>query len=232
MSSPITDPIVEPWTFAPDPRSVFGPIVSAFEVEHALAQCVRRWQRDYIAEVCRQRAMKAEQLPRYRSIVSSADIEKMPEDTPPVLIIASPGIAAGVAHPISTRGDGTYNARFALDCASHVSARGNRQALKLARLYAAMLRTLVVQQALEPAGGLQLSAVEPVNERFERLRSDADRTISASVVSFVVDVVAISNRLAGPLEPTLPPTEPGEPPEPMEDPEIVRHQITVDKQED
>ena len=142
MSTAIVDPVLEPWKFAPDPRSAFGPIISAFEVEHALATCVRRWQRDYLAEVCRQRGLEPEQLPLYRSFVVADTLEKMPEDTPPVLVVVSPGLVPGAGQAISRRGTGAVNASFVIELGSFVSARGNRQAPKLSRLYTAAILAL------------------------------------------------------------------------------------------
>jgi hypothetical protein len=230
----VRDPAYAPASFDVDPRSAIGPIVSAFEVEHALAECVRRWQRDYLAEVCRQRALEPEQLQPYRSIVVSSEIEKMPEDQTPTLIVASTGVAAG-GRPlgIRERGTGQIDARFGMDVASLISARGNREALRLARLYTAAVRALLLQQALAPTSELELARVEWTAERYgpAPLGSEADRTIALGVASFVVDAANITNWQLGPREPLFEPTEPTEPPPPFEYPEAISHEIDVDKKE-
>lgn len=227
----ITDPVYDDWTYAPDARSAFGPIVSAFEVELAVATSTRRWFGDYIAEVERRRGLEAGRLPTFRSIVLSAALEKMPEDQVPALLIASPGIetsAGSSAGRIEAHGDGGYLARFRIDAAVVISARGNRQAPRLARLYVAALRALLVQQALQPCP-LDLRRLDLVGEEYTLLDSAADRTQGAGTVRIAVEVADITNRLMGPLAPVLPPTDP---PSPMEWPEAQRVEVTVTKQEE
>lgn len=230
----ITDPIYEPWVYKPNPDSAFGPIISAFEVELAVADSVRRWMPDYLAELERRRGLEAGRMPAFRSIAVSAELQRMPEDQLPALLIASPGIevsASAAAGRIEIHGDGGILARFRVDVAAVVSARGNRHGLRLARLYAAALRTLLVQQALQPTV-LDLRRLDLTGERFDLLDADGDRTQGAGVVSIAVEVADVSNRLMGPLEPGLPPTEPGEPPEEMEWPIAQTTHVTVTKQEE
>jgi hypothetical protein len=229
----ILDPIYEDATYAPDPLSAFGPIVSAFEVEHAVADNVRVWIRDYLAETARQRQLAAT-WPPFRSIVLSAHAQWMPEDQTPALLIVSPGTeptASGDANRMEVRGDGGLIARWRVDAAAVISARGNRQAVRLARFYAAALRTIFITQALQPCP-LNVRRVDIVGERYDLLEASADRTQCAGIVRIGVEVANVSNRLAGPLEPILPPTDPADTPPPMAWPEAISAEATVTKQEE
>jgi hypothetical protein len=233
----ITDPVVDAHSFAPDPASVFGPIVSAFEVEHALAACARVWIRDYLAEMERQRLTPVEGMPPFRSIVAAAAPEKWPEDQLPALLIASPGLAeTGARRGLEVHGDGGYVARWRVDCASEVSARGNRQAIRLARLYAAAVRALIVQQTLRVSRFVDaplpsLRRIDWTGERYDLRDWTIDRTRCAGVVSFVVEVADVMTRGLGPREPMYPPTGPGEPPEPMLMPDVERARVDVSKKD-
>jgi hypothetical protein len=232
---PVVDPVFEAHHFDPDPRSVFGPIISAFEVEHALANCVRIWIRDYLAEAERQRGLEVEGFPRFRSIVVAGGAAKWPEDQLPALLISSPGLAeSGASRAIQVHGDGGYVARYRVDCTSEVSARGNRQAIMLARFYAAAVRTLLIQQPLRAPSDPPpwLRRVDLTGERFDLRDWTVDRTRCAGTVSFAVEVDGVSTRGLGPRQPTYPPTDPdgGRPPE-MLMPEVERASVRVTKTE-
>lgn len=233
--SAIVDPVFEPHRFAPNPASVFGPIISAFEVEHALAACVRIWIRDYLAEMARQRGLPPEGMPPFRSIVASGHAERWPEDQLPALLIVSPGLAeTGARRSLEVHGDGGYVARWRVDCVSEVSARGNRQAVMLARLYTAAVRTLVVQQPLrdgvsDPPPWLR--RIDWIGERYDLRDGAVERTRCAGTTSFVVEAVDVSTRGLGPREPFYPPTDGGEPPPEMLMPDVERARVRVTKTE-
>src|SRR4051812_636972 len=112
--------------------SAFGPLVSASDVELAVLDTLRVWFNDYLAEVDRRNGDAVGTLPYPRGWVVSAGIEKMPEDQTPTIVVASPGLLVA---PLAD-GRGAYTATWRVSVSSVVSARGNRQALRLARLYA------------------------------------------------------------------------------------------------
>jgi hypothetical protein len=72
--------------------SAFGPFVSASDVELALLEHVQLWLADYLAEVDRRYDDDVGTLPYPRGWVISADVEKMPEDQTPAIVVASPGL--------------------------------------------------------------------------------------------------------------------------------------------
>jgi hypothetical protein len=235
--SAIVDPVFDDWRFAPDPGSVFGPIVSAFEVEHALAACIRVWIRDYLAECERQRGLEPEGLPQFRSIVAAAQPEKWPEDQLPALLIASPGLADTTSRRgIEVHGDGGYVFRWRVDCVAEISARGNREAMRLARLYAATVRALVVQQTLRTSRLIDealpsLRRIDLTGERYDLRDWTVDRTRCAGSVSFVVEVADVLTRGLGPREPFFPPTDPDVTPPEMVMPNVERARVDVTKTE-
>jgi hypothetical protein len=182
--------------------SAFGPIVAASDVELALLAHVQLWLADYLAELDRRYDDDVGTLPYPRGWIISADVEKMPEDQTPTIVVKSPGI---IDPPLAS-GDGLYAARWEIDVAVVLSARGNRLALRLARRYAAALRVLLVQQQLlDPELVLVVRRIDWLGEHYDVLDSIDDRTTCAAHVSLAVEVADVAQRNAGPMSPVLPP---------------------------
>jgi hypothetical protein len=148
-------------------QTAYGRIVAAVDVETALLELVQLWIADYLAEVCRQRGLAPDYLPTPRSWVVSSDVEKMPEDQTPAILVASPGLTE------APRADGLggYVGRWRVTIAVHVSARSNALALPLVRLYVAAVRALVLQQqrlASQTLDELALRRIDWLDERYDR----------------------------------------------------------------
>lgn len=199
----MTAPDVRVARTAPSPLGVagtaYGRIVAGVDVEQALVDVVRTWIADYLAEVCRQHELAPDYLPQPRSYVVSSDVERMPEDQTPAIIVASPGFT----DQPQPDGLGGYVARWRVRCAVHLSARGNALSLRLVRLYVAALRALLVQQ--QKLDGLDLRRIDWVDERYDTLPSIDDRTTCIALVELAVEVADITTRHAGPLVPILGP---------------------------
>ena len=220
----IADPVFEAHEFHPHPRTAYGAILSGFEVEHAVATVVRVWCRDYLAEIERQRGLEVGRLPVFRSLVESSSLSRMPEDQLPALLIASSGIEA--RDRVEVNSEGWYTARFRVDCGAVASARGNRQAVKLARYYTAALRSMVVQQLADPRwSGLEgVRRVVWTGEDYRQLGDISERTQGGGIARFAIEVEQVTNWVMGPDEPT-------EPPEPDLRPIAQSVHVTVEKEE-
>jgi hypothetical protein len=191
--------------------TLYESIVSASDLESALLSQLRRWLPDYLAEVERQHDMPVGAIPLPRSYVVSSELEKMPEDQTPAVLVRSPG----TLEPPEPDGRGSYSVRFTIDAGVHLSARGDH-ALRLARLYTSAVRALLVQQQLldELDERIIVRRVDWLGERYGELDSIDDRTVCTGAVVLAYDLVDVVTRGAGPLEPTHPPTPPGETPPP------------------
>ena len=132
---------------------------------------------------------------------------------------------------MEARGDGDLIARWRVDVAAVISARGNRQAVRLARFYAAAVRSIFTSQALQPCP-IPIRRVDIVEERYDLLEATAERTQCAGTVRIGVEVAGVSNRLVGPLSPILPPTDPADTPPPMAWPEALSYDVAVTKTEE
>lgn len=181
--------------------SAFGPLVAASDVELALLAHVQLWLADYLAEVDRRYDDDVGTLPYPRGWVISAEVEKMPEDQTPTIVVASPGLA----EPPLADGSGAYAARWEMDVAVVLSARGNRLALRLARRYALALRALVLQQQVLDDELVTVQRIDWIGERYDVLDSIDDRTICSATVALGVGVADVTSRNQGPMTPVLPP---------------------------
>lgn len=179
--------------------SLFAPIISGADIELAVVATLQAFAESYLAEVARQRDLPADTLPLPRSWVISAEVEKMPEDQTPAVIVASPGLVSG--RPPTPAGDGSYTARWQLSVSAQCLASGAGLALRNARWYAAALRACLLQQ--QGLGGLlPVSRIEWTGESYNRLPSVDDRTTCVATVDLVIEVGHASYRNAGPLTPT------------------------------
>jgi hypothetical protein len=181
--------------------SVYGSLLAASDVEDGLLTILETWLNSYLAEVERQHAIEVGLLPRPRSYVVSSEISKMPEDQIPAVIIASPGLT----DPPQADGFGMYTARWKVQVAAEVVAKGNRLALKLARLYALALRAVVIQQQYDD---IPVRRIDWIDERYDVLDSADDRTVCIGVVEFAVEVPNVLTRDTGPLTPEAAPGPP------------------------
>lgn len=182
---------------------MFGPLVAACDVENAALAQLETWLADYLAEVERYHGYAPGDLPQPRSWLVSSAVEKMPEDQLPAVILASPGL---LDRPLAD-GRGIYTARWRLVVAVMISARGNRLALRLARLYALALRSVLLQQQALPE--LAVRRLDWLDERYRLLDSIDDRTVCIAEVEISAEVADVISRQAGPLAPLLGPGLPG-----------------------
>jgi phage gp37-like protein len=178
--------------------SAFGPLVAASDMEDAVLAQLQAWLPDYLAEVERTHGLQVGSLPQPRSWVLSSEVERFPEEQLPAVMLASPGLT----DPPLADGTGIYTARWQLVVAVQVNVRGNRLALRVARLYALALRGALLQQQRL---GLPLRRIDWMDERYRLLDSIDDRTTCVAEVEVAVEVAAVLSRQAGPLEPLLPP---------------------------
>lgn len=178
--------------------SIYGPIVTGDDVEAAAKTTIGLWIPAYVDEVARQ---KGATLPPVRHYgVTYPD----PGDTGsqyPSLAIYSPGITG---EPIR-HGDGRQDATWALGVGVVVADTVNYKALRLAKLYGAALRALLVQKG--SLGGFATST-QWVDEETTSLGYELDRWIADCTLMFEVRVNAVVNRFGGPTTPPPDPTVP------------------------
>jgi hypothetical protein len=186
--------------------SLFGRLVGAHHVESAVVLVLADWLHTYLAQVERVSGEEVGSIARPRSIRISGQVDTMPEDQTPAVIVRSPGLVEVPVHD----GDGEYSAAFEIEVGTIVTAKGVKdngspRALRLARMYALAIRGVLVQQS-DP--DLILYHRDWQDEKFDLLDSIDDRTICVSRVVFRITVPQTVQFGQGPLEPEQAPAQP------------------------
>lgn len=195
--------------------SRFGPIVTGGDVRAAVEATVRLWQYDYLGELAVKSDRPRGELAMLRTFIPAADVDKLEEDQLPALVI----VAAGTAEVPVKKGDGTLDARWSVGLSPIVSGQDRANTWELCELYVAALRVLVLQR---PSLGGFATGVVLRGETYAELDFDDERTITAGLVNFWIDVPNIADVKQGPPAPSpapdldlpipgdQPPLEPGE----------------------
>lgn len=179
--------------------NVFGRIVSGKMVRVAMRDHVRRWFPTYIAEVARNDGRRPEEMPLFRSFPSALDMPdgKFLEDQMPSCVIVAPGL---IEEPTKHRG--LYITRWAVAVGAAVSGQDRESTFDLSELYAAALRSLVMQN---PSLGGFATATDWMGERYDDIPNDMSRTLAAGTVQFSVEVQGALDASAGPDAPLVDP---------------------------
>lgn len=176
--------------------TVFGAIVTGKQVRDAAMTTVKTWSPTYLAELARRNGRT--NLPSFRSYIATLDLDRFAEDQIPSCVIVAPGLAA----PPEQHARG-YRTRWALGIGTVVSGQDRDNTLELAELYAAAVRSLMLQHA---SLGNFAAGVTWVDERYDELDSNDMRTIAAGIVQLHIDVDDTIQPGAGPSAPMSPPT--------------------------
>jgi hypothetical protein len=182
------------------PPSIFGRIVTGYDVEQAVLAVLQRWSSTYIAELERQHGITACSIARVRGWSLAPSFDKWPEDQVPGVLVVSTGAAAPIRH-----GDGTYRATWAVELGCVVSAQTQQLSRELAMLMLSAHKAIIVQRpSLEGfADGTRWLA-----ESYTALPFDDTRSLYAASATLAIDVEDVLTSLAGPVTPDNPPADP------------------------
>lgn len=200
--------------------SPFGAIVTPDNVARAALATLRKWMPYYVPELERQRGHDDGDpwppAPRSYIALASSSVTTWPEDQQPTVVAICPGLA----RQPELDGDGLYRATFSLGVAVMVSARDKDATDRMAGLYGAAARAVIVQH---PSLDGFAARSRWVDESLDDVPVDATRTLRAAVVEFEVDVDAVVSAADGPTDIPDPAPDPhAEWPEwPLADPVIV-----------
>jgi hypothetical protein len=196
-------------------------MVGAHHVDDAIVKILKNWDRTYLQEVARRSDEEVDELRPFRSWRVSFELEKMPEDTPPVCIIANRGIQEPPRKHNSARRPGqAYSAQWLYRVGVLLSAKGKKinaspRAERLAKMYCLAIRQVLVQkreefEEWENPDERIIGMIDWVDEGYDGLESDADRTICLAWSEFLVTVPEAATWGTGPKV-TVPDEDPGDP---------------------
>lgn len=182
---------------------VFGRIVIASDVETALVDTLQAWLPTYLAELERRTGRDPGAVPMVKSWRRSNRFYRFPQDQLPAAIVISPGTTGQPER----RGAGTIDAWWRIGIAIVCSANTPEATNELAKLYAAAVRTAVLQQpslAGDPADPHPFAAkVLFVGEVTDDVPAEYLEVGCTAQVEFDVLVEGIADTTAGPAAPTV-----------------------------
>ena len=189
---------------------VFGNLVGAHHVDDAIIQLLKTWCPAYLHEVARQSGEPFERLEPFRSYRISTEMEKMPEDQTPGVIIVNQGLAetpdrAGASKMTQSpyRSGYPFAARWTYQIGVICSAKGKKQeagprALRRARMYILAVRGAMIQQRDDKE---VIGMVDWLNEEYDGLDSASDRTICLAHDTFNIECYDVVSWGTGPTTP-------------------------------
>lgn len=183
--------------------SIFQPIISGDQVEQWVLDHLENWMETYLREVELQRELDEGTLARPRSYVTFSTFMNFLENQTPAVVVVAPGLGA---RP-TKYGGGAFIATFQVAIAVVCSARDQQSVNKLAKLYGAAVRAIMVQQP--SMGQSEVRGVDWLDESYDEIDSRDGRTLGAARVVFNVEVANVVNALGGPNAPADPVTQPG-----------------------
>jgi hypothetical protein len=213
----------------------FGEMVGAHHVDAALIDIIDYWGPTYLYETARRSGEEANELRYFRSKRVSHELEKMPEDQTPALILVNLGIQDEPSKIGTARPGKTYYATWRYQFGVLLSARGKKvnavpRAQELAKMYCLAIRTLIIQKRddpdVNPTWKGILGMTDWIDEGYGGLDSEDDRTICLAHTDFNVNVPSAATWATGPLEVEEMP----EPDSPIW-PEVVSVDVDVQKVE-
>lgn len=192
----------------------WGQIITGAQVEQAVIDTLTLWFPSVLRELERQTGRDTNTLPApkaYTVVNEFAEVRGMER---PTCIVES----TGTGEP-ERRGDGTYDADFAVGIAVIVKADSRQNANDLAKIYAAATRKILVKYG--SLGGFA-AGIDLGGESYDAISPKLLDVSSAGTVAFTVRVPAIVNDLLGPAQPD---------PDPTPFPHVTSVDIDVERQE-
>jgi hypothetical protein len=183
---------------------IFLPIKDGTQVEEAVTEQLAAWMPVYLRELEIQRGWPADKhLPAVRSYTTFSRLDHFDEQQLPGVVVYSPGLNGAP----KMEGNGTYTAVWNISIAVIVSAMDQASTNTLAKMYAAAVRSIMVQKP--SLGGFAVHVVWR-NESYDDLgSSEGERTFAVGVGEFDVMVENVVNKMGGPR--TYPSADPPDP---------------------
>lgn len=210
------------------PAYQFGAFAGAHDVDDVLVTLIDKWLLSYLREVARQAGEPVDELQPFRSKRITHELERMPEDQTPGLIIVNQGLAENPEKRGAGMPGQTFYAtwRYQFGCLLSAGGRKGRsapRAQKLAKMYVTAVRLILIQKRDDEG---VLGMLDWMDERYDGLDSEDDRTICLAHTDFWVNVPEAAIWANGPQEPDVI-AEPVSP----EWPEVVSADVDVTKED-
>lgn len=191
----------------PDHNPVYGAFIGAHHVDELLIQIIQLWNEKYLQEMARRSGEGVTELTPFRSYRVTAELERMPEDQTPSLILVNRGLYEKPEKRAYHRPGQCYKATWNYQVGCLVSARGTKQtgmmrAIRLAKMYVGAMRILLIQKRERDDGLSNMGMIDWVDENYDGVESDGDRTICLAYAEMNVEMYEVATWGTGPKDPT------------------------------
>lgn len=122
--------------------NVFGPAVSADQVEAAVLATLKFWMTTYVHELERRTGRAPDSVAPVASWNETSEFAQDPGTRTPAVIVVSPGVDG-----LEKRGDGGYAAWWSIVVGVVATAKDRRSANALGKLYELAVRMILVHKA-------------------------------------------------------------------------------------
>jgi hypothetical protein len=173
----------------------FGFSIDANQLAQAVQKTIEDFIEDYLAEAERQRDLDPKTIPVFKTYSQVNEFRNWADDETPVCVIVSPGLNG---KPLR-KGRGEYMGNFTLGVAAIVQANQRENTNKLSRVYGAVIRQLLLQQA--GMGGL-VTGITWEDEKYNDVPESEDRAQASAQVLFTVEVPGIVDSSKGIIAPS------------------------------
>jgi hypothetical protein len=180
-------------------------MVVGTQVEEAVIETLKTWMPTYMKELERQLGRQQGKIAPIKTYTTRNEFTSFPNDILPLCVVASPGLAEA---PTKT-GDGDYNGWFAIGVGFAAVAATIEDAAFLSKGYAAAGRAILLHR--QGLGGVA-QKVEWMDESYDDLVTEDDRSVRAAYNVFRVLVYDIVREYAGPAQPDVDPADPANQP--------------------
>jgi hypothetical protein len=194
---------------APIESALFGPMVSASEIEEATIETIKFWLPTYCAEMERRLSIRRGTLVAPQNYINRNSFDTVEGEKTPKIVVICAGLGAGpLRHSMS------YSAMWRVGVGIATGAKTERECNKYVKAYAAAIRSLLIHKpgTVREYGLETLSEIYWSSEDYDDLPdiSNQHRLYKAAIIwfQFEIDaVVACGIGMHGPLGPDLQPPD-------------------------
>lgn len=186
--------------------TLLGHVTAVHQLRTAALDVLRDWLPAALVDVARQTGVDPQTVPFPRSWRRVASWDSVPEDQQPVVFATSPGLVGTTQRRAE---GGAWQATWRIPILAAVRGKDYEQTAERVSVYAAAIRTVLIQQPLPVAGA---KALQWVGETYDVLPTQHQRTWAGALVEFDAEISTVATTAPRRQEP---PEDPFADPEPF-----------------
>ena len=187
----------------PVESAIFGPILSASEIEEATIEALKFWFPTYLAEMERRLGLRKGSMVIPQNYINRNSFDAVEGEKTPKIVVIAPGLDATPAKNASS-----YRATWRVGVGIATGAKTERECNKLVKGYTAVARAILIHKpgTIREYGLTNLEEVTWLSEEYVDLAdiSNQHRLYKAATLWFAMDINAVTARRIGPTGPDMP----------------------------